>query len=291
MDRYVYHYTSLEALSGIINKNLCFWATKYDHLNDPSEQIWAEFQVLESIKRLERYKDDSYQNIKEWLAKESYIISFCKKPDDRNMWRLYCNDGTGVCLVLDRKVLYSLAMKTMEKDPNNYFSIIDDVEYASLKNIDSVVSKCVKKSAFNLVEEERASQLMRVLPFIKNEDFKVEHEVRYALIRENESIQIVWDDETQTAKQGNIQKNLKGVKYRMRGNQLVPYIDIEFPARVLKGIILGYNVENQNATEYIHGIIDPFKDKYKALVIRESTLFSSIDRVNHNKIIALSSNI
>ena len=74
MDNFVYHYTSLDALRGILGKELCLWATHYAYLNDPSEQIWAEGNILKAINKINDHKHDSFQDLKGWFGKESYIM-------------------------------------------------------------------------------------------------------------------------------------------------------------------------------------------------------------------------
>ena len=52
MNNFVHHYTSLDALTGIIGNDICLWASRYDHMNDPHEQIWAKDVVLKYCKNL-----------------------------------------------------------------------------------------------------------------------------------------------------------------------------------------------------------------------------------------------
>ena len=283
MDNLVYHYTSLDALRGILEKKICLWATEYNHLNDPSEQLWAEEYVIKLIKQIEDYQNDSDQRIVDWLRKEAYIISLCKNRDDRNMWRLYCNDGRGVCLILDKEVLLKSCQEQMSQDYDNSFCIIEDIEYSSKENISNAIAKNREKASFNILDgEEKASVLMRVVPFIKNEDFAIEAETRCAILRDFEQIRMTYDETTGGARQDKVLKNRKDVKYRMRGNELVPYIEMKFPTTVLKGIILGYELDVKKAKEYISNLLKNNGSSNEELDIIPSNLFSSKNQRDYN---------
>lgn len=273
MENLVYHYTRLEALSGILRKNLCLWATRYDHLNDPSEQIWAERYALKEIHNKMGYKDISLPDIRDWLLKTSYIISLCKEPDYRNLWRLYCDDGRGVCLILDKDILRRSSYDKLMNNFKDDFCIIEDVEYASEKSIEYAINKMAKKKSFDIVDEEAASQLMRVVPFIKNDDFSIEKETRFAVLRDFDKISIspgASNMEIST----EVFPNEHNVRYRMRGNELVPYLEIEFPPESLKGFILGYEVDEESAKEYINKLIEPLPGVYN-IRIEMSKLYST----------------
>ena len=94
------HYTTIQALLGILKKeHLCFWGTRYDSMNDPTDYIYSRDiiipELLKSLKgtRFENHEpDDAYP----------YIVSFCKKNDDFNMWRMYRSE---VSLELNRKIV------------------------------------------------------------------------------------------------------------------------------------------------------------------------------------------
>ena len=105
----IYHYTMPEALHSILcNDHLCLWATRFDKLNDPNEQIWAANAIspyiLKESKTTEKDFDEMY-------AQQSYILSFCRRPDDFNMWRLYCNDGKGIMLSVGSNLVFKESEK------------------------------------------------------------------------------------------------------------------------------------------------------------------------------------
>lgn len=276
MEKFVYHYTSLDALRSIIQEDAVhMWATHYNYLNDPSEQIWAEENIIDAVNRLDDYRNVAKEEIKSWLGKDTYIVSLCKKRDYRNMWRLYCQDGKGACLVFDKNMLRMFSERCFINNPQDTFDIFEEVKYSSASNIDKNVRSFIKKKTFNIAEEEDASKFMRIASFIKNDDFRIEEEVRYARIREVKEIKIPYDHETGGIGKPSITKNEKDVKYRMRGNDYVKYLEIGFPCEALKEIILGYEVNEENARIFIESIIGSCNGKYKEVKISSSSLFSS----------------
>lgn len=285
MENLVYHYTCLDALRGILRDRLFFWATRYDHLNDPSEQIWAESFVIDEVKNRMGYHEFSATDIQAWLSKDSYIISLSRKRDSRNMWRLYCNDGHGVCLILDRNELMQSALKKMNNNFKDYYCIIEDVNYCSEDRVRNAIDKCLNKKVFNIVEEEEASQWMRIVPFIKNKDFDVEHETRFAILRDFEHISIDRDPTSEVITT-EIFTNNQDVKYRMRGNELIPFIEVDFPISSLKGIILGYEVDEKSANEYITSLVKPYRDLYQIKIIPSELFSTKRKNIYYNKEIA-----
>lgn len=274
MEKYVYHYTSLDALRGIIGEKLCMWATQYDHLNDPSEQIWAEKRIYNAIQNTHLYKGDNIENLRKWFNNNSYIISLCKKRDYRNMWRLYCGDGRGVCLVLKRKILEKTSLHNMVENPEDQFDIMENVRYADDNHIDDAIKELMKRKAFYNVDEEDASRWMRIPAFIKNSDFIIENEIRYVRLRSVESIRVSYNHENNDM--DIIPKmNNHNIKYRMRGTELVPYIEILFPASALHEIIVGYETHQETVKTYIESLMEPFNELYKDVLITPSRLFST----------------
>lgn len=287
MENLVYHYTTLDALRGILKEDaLCLWATHYKHLNDPSEQIWAERNIIKSIQETDlSYKADSHNNMKLWLGKETYIISLCQKRDYRNMWRLYGGDGKGVCLGLNKRKIRNLSRKNSVSDPDNKIDIFRKVDYSSLNTIDDVVRKVINDKAFDVFDffdEDEANTIMRIAPFIKNDDFRIEDEIRYARIRDMKCIKFSYDPVTEGPSEPSRTENLNGVKYRMRGDERIPYIEIPFPTEILEEIILGYEVDEKETKEYINSLISPFREKYnKKLNVSPSDLYSNKNRLDY----------
>jgi hypothetical protein len=106
----IYHYTSTEALYGILASN-CFWMTDYRYLNDPSEFTHSlsiielclnchsgEFPVgvLGQLKEFFNYTSSVTGN-----KVGPCILSFSQDGDSLYQWRAYADDGTGVCIGIE----------------------------------------------------------------------------------------------------------------------------------------------------------------------------------------------
>lgn len=173
----LYHYTCFDALIGILKKDyLCFWGTRYDSMNDPTEVNYAKEIVLpaliDSLKKTDR----------EWETKEvedvyAYIVSFSQKEDDFNMWRLY---NAEVALVIDPDALSEAKIGTDGGKYNELQSQIvsvKEVKYANDENVPQVAVEL-----FNDSDDRHETMVetfcCEVFPFIKNEAYNIEGEVR-----------------------------------------------------------------------------------------------------------------
>lgn len=273
MDNLVFHYTTLDALKGIISNDICLWATRYDHLNDPHEQIWAKEVVLSYCSQLPEAIDLTYEHYEKWFAKYSFILSLCELPDYRNMWRLYCNDGVGVCLAFDDNVLLKLSQENTQKDPLHNFDVYNNVIYSSQKGIKTTVDYWLKSGVFKRFSNEPADELMNMCAFIKDDDFNIEYEKRYARIKDNAIIKMQYNAKREEHVETKLIPDISDVKYRMRGNEVVPYIELHFPASVLKGITIGYKYDYEGMKPHIQKILDSHGDQFKHVEINSSTLY------------------
>ena len=273
MDNLVYHYTTLEALKGIIKDDICLWATRYDHLNDPHEQIWAKDVILNYSKQ-SPYKDSMpEENIEQWFAKYSYILSLCEKADYRNMWRLYCNDGKGVALGLDAEILSSVSKENSFRDPQHSYDVFEKIKYSSKAEVDSAIKYWQEKGTFNRFPNEPFDELMNLSAFIKDEDFDIEHEIRYARIREISTIHVSPKDNESGSIKFKFRKDDTNVKYRVRGEiEIVPYIELHFPANAIKSITIGYGYCYEDMEAFVRSILDGKGELYKKVCIYPSLL-------------------
>lgn len=248
MDNLVYHYTSLEALNGIIGKDkVTFWATKYNHLNDPFEKKWTQNYILSIIENESGSKDSS-DTINKLVDRYPYIICFCDMPDYRNMWRLYCKDGLGICIGVNADLLHQVAEKNLHTETKTKQDFFENIIYCSRNNVKQTIHDLDQSGTFNLNKNDKLDNLYIMSAFVKSDDFVIEHEVRYARLRENSQVIVSPNDSTG----GIISKALEDtreVKYRMRGaNELVPYLEIDFPSHVIERIIVGYGYSDFNNT-------------------------------------------
>lgn len=122
-----YHYTSKNALIGILRKNssvgqeICLWATRYDCFEDTEEysgglnllhDYLVNYEAKHSIpnqKRLSHYfkAESILGNIN---IQSPYIVSLSKRPDNDYMWESYADNNNGVVLVFDADELKRISL-------------------------------------------------------------------------------------------------------------------------------------------------------------------------------------
>lgn len=274
MEDLVYHYTTLEALEGILKDDICLWATRYDHLNDPHEQIWAKSTIMDYCNQ-HPYKDFlPEQDFEEWFAKDTYILSLCDTPDCRNMWRLYCNDGKGICLTLDRGILSEISHKNARNDPQHTYDVFENVLYSSKTDINNAIEYWRKKGVFNRNPDEPIDELMYLCAFIKDKDFEIENEIRYARIRELSHINASYNPGIEGGVDYKFNMDDTDVKYRKRGDiEIIPYIELSFPAKTLKSITIGYRYKYDAVEPFIRNFLNKCGNLYKEVEIKRSTLY------------------
>ena len=180
---YLYHYTTISALFGII-KNKEWWFGSFQSANDKSELI----NYIEGLKKsvLRKINDDAnkrkcitfFEKINPYNDL-SYYMSLSSLSDNANLWDRYANQATGVCLILNEKVL----KKAFEQD---FF--IDKVYYRNTFNkhehIKIIYSYIVEnffiKGFSN--EEQLISNIQATSCKYKHHSFKGENETRLVAI-------------------------------------------------------------------------------------------------------------
>lgn len=113
-----YHYTSLEALNGILQndkaskKRLCFWATRYDCFEDKEEYLLGIdclgkcLSDLEEHYNLQKERRIAANFKRELIAGKKnlpfpYVVSITSRNDNLYMWENYANHNNGVVLEID----------------------------------------------------------------------------------------------------------------------------------------------------------------------------------------------
>ena len=89
-DGFLYHYTSLEALNGIIT-NKTLWASHIKYLNDTSEQVilreLVNNRILDRLAALPNVRRDQWKVLVA-RARELYVTCFSEDSGDRlSQWR------------------------------------------------------------------------------------------------------------------------------------------------------------------------------------------------------------
>ncbi len=216
LPKILYHYTSVDALNGIITQNeyrdniLRFWCTEHNFMNDPKEIIrgreLVKKQLISKINNPELKKEllDSYLSEKAVY----YILSLSNKADILPMWSTYGQNGTGICLELDTTYI-----ENREYD-------ISKCAYSAEELLQQINSAIIAKT-----DKEQRSLCLEIAPnsmLLKPPYYSYENEYRIMFL---------------------ISHREKWLKPKLRLNRgiIAHFIEYEIPIKALKSIIIGPN--------------------------------------------------
>ena len=224
----LYHYTTIEALFSIIEQirtetdiDECgrrneHWvlplrATHIGFLNDSTEGNLLPCALAEMNVSQKAVKSAVLQNGKQ------YVLSFSKKKDDLNMWRLYSDDGFGVMLGFDRDGIEKRIKELYENDkPMSLAMPVVDCEYID----DNEIS--VKLASDTDLEEFQKNGNILALSRVLENSLKYKHPCFHD------------EGETRIIIVGALQE-----KFRVRERSIIPYQEIKIPITLLKEIWFG----------------------------------------------------
>lgn len=239
----IYHYTSLEALIGICrSKNLCFWATRFDSLNDPTDYIYAKDIIEPALK----------QHIKDcaWSEEEGYpyIVSFSRVKDDFNMWRMY---NAEIALEFEAKLIKSWVASNNSQNKKSDYLIFSKCYYP--KSEGDIYKDFIKIHNSLDASNDIHMDVQEALAFIKRPEFHLENEMRLCAFDYDGIISNYTPD-------GGIFLNTeigKGIKVKCAKNgDLILYKEFLLPLKCLKGIII--NTDSSEKFEKIKSHISLF---------------------------------
>lgn len=229
----LFHYTDLNAVMSIL-QSLKLRATSIQYLND-SEEYRNGFQLIsEHIRTSLRLKPDrnfgcyssregvlqflnSYvaDDMEMWCSIRDFffVASFSRSPDQLSQWRGYGS----YCLELDEAAL--------GKYLPLYSCIYDDqVKKSTAKAIvESVVAEIVQEAKSEQVEAvhwNKSYKMLKNPTIYKHSGFSEESEVRAVLECHRDFVR-------------------ENILYRIRGDMLVPYIEMPIAAECIKSITVG----------------------------------------------------
>ena len=152
---WVYKYTSLETYRNILNHGT-FRMNSIIAMNDENESLWADLVTSKDETPNEVYYKSVVKN------KNLLITSFTSKEDNATMWRLYGDQGKGICMAFSvpanriTKVLY-----VNEKDEK-------------VRNLKEARTALLSKGI-----KVEFSDMSEMKYYIKHSDFSIEGEYRY----------------------------------------------------------------------------------------------------------------
>lgn len=273
MGRKLYHYCSLETFIAIIS-NKCLRLSDLSKSNDYMERKWIMNIIEEALDksfkdegiiinlREEYWYADGFNNHISYLldmlshdvTRSSYITCFSRNGDLLSQWRAYGDDGRGVAIGFNAKLLYKA-----HSSKNNVY--IEDVLYdkeEQIEEIQSAVNNSLiyMKNLFDcdtarvsddfnsyFIEEFDAfcevfcDELAVLSCYMKNPAFKEEDEVRifYSPIMYDDNPVLLQEQFGKTSRFSNYV--LKPINFLARKDQIIGYSDLSFEKLIESGII------------------------------------------------------
>ncbi|AYD39516.1 DUF2971 domain-containing protein [Clostridium fermenticellae] len=269
----IYHYTDVNGVYNIIN-NKCFWLTKSDFLNDERELVYF-YDILKNVLEENKFSNINFDFVG-WLRaiahdklKNTFILSFSTDKDSLPLWEMYAN-GKGYNIGMqceqvsdefwDENIFITNAKNqkiymTRKNDTGQFcgvskFVIYDDkIQKDRVKELLDGIDLSIEfirrykedTSACNLVralECRIASEFINCMMLFKDKSFSYEREFRIVY-------NIINCDE------------LDIVKYRIKNDIIVPYIELGFEDVIIKSIRLSPRLKNDTlAVKGLNSFID-----------------------------------
>lgn len=233
----LYHYCSVETFFNII-KGANLWLSDIAKSNDYQECMVCREIVNERIKEYLKNDIKSLEAWENWYKNgvevnssiRTFCVCFSESEDQLSQWRGYAQDGKGIAIGFDKKILEELNLiseyhiafgKVIYNNSEEYVKeIVDD-------NIQKFEYKGVGHVALELSQNYRMK-----FPFVKNQGFEEEREWRAVVCSQVGNYNIPSSDKILFSK----------IKYRTSNNKLIPYIEMNFDKikqNIIKEILLG----------------------------------------------------
>lgn len=231
----IFHYTSKQALLGIVQKDgLHFRASRYDSMNDSEEYKWLYEPLKVRISEEQGLPKDEVNNLYE---KFPYVISFSEKEEDVAMWAKYGGGGNGVCLVLNKELIVAEAELHFKEESDVAMPVRYADEKTKMEILAEVVEDFRNQGYGTANQQEMFEDEVFCSAFVKNKAlWEDEAEFRYARIRERGMT-------ARYSMQGgefSYPEDKRDIQFRP--DKSTPYLEIVFPLEVLDKIVVGPNM-------------------------------------------------
>ncbi len=208
----VQHFTDLNALINILGKgHIILRATNISYLNDIRE-LEEGIDAINTVEGID---------IQSGAFRNYYITSFSSCEDDLTMWGMYAANGSGCALSFDFDMLsksYEIMARCIygEKTIHNHLKgFLNLTRNGCIVNLPGPQPS--KEEQISMREASIQNIIISTCLSAKNEAYSYEKETR-GIIHYNQG---------------------KLVKFRVRNNYVVPFIEVPIPKEALTGIIIG----------------------------------------------------
>lgn len=247
----LYHYCSVETFYNVIKESK-LWLSDIEKSNDYRECVACREIVDEKIKE---YLNNDNQALKAWNTwyergnettfSRTFGVCFSESEDQLSQWRGYAQNGKGLAIGFDKKILeelnliHKIYIAFGKVIYNNVEEYVKDIV---AENIDKFEYKGIEHAAFELSQNYRLQ-----FPFVKNPGFEEEKEWRGVVCS--------------PIGHGNIPSSEKivfsKIKYRVSDDKLIPYIEMNFEKvkqNIIKKILIGpkSELEIQDIVDFLN---------------------------------------
>lgn len=276
----IFHYCSLETFFAIIT-NKCVRLSDLNKTNDYMEKRWTSKLLVEAlINKLQEWKVDIDLQEEYWYedgldshlkfyekimnevlydTKPVLISCFSKEKDVLSQWRAYGQDGTGISIGFNQKLIKNL---DKIKTKNNVW--VKDIIYREKKQreeVEDCIEACMWymqrlfdsdkfksttefkeyfRNEFDVFCEVLPEYLEQISCFIKNPAFKEEKEVRIIYDTNLKGVEFISEDNRiecfETIRSCD-KFNISPIKFNIRNDKIVAYADLDFSNMIEEGVI------------------------------------------------------
>ncbi|WP_456028714.1 DUF2971 domain-containing protein [Ruminococcus sp.] len=183
----IYHYTTIEALQGMLFGNKELWLGDSSFMNDTKEL--TEFidrlknEIISSVHNIDKEKCNSFfQKVYECAKKNyPYIMSFSKRRDDAAQWERYANNAEGICIGFYKNKLDSLKRKI--KEPFFLQEVFYDFNVKNHEHFNCVKNYICDNDLGSFTSEESLIEnIVATACSFKNVSFSAEDEIRAIIL-------------------------------------------------------------------------------------------------------------
>lgn len=259
----IYHYTSPSGLRGIISSN-SIWFTHYKFLNDRSEKFYT-FLMLKTCleEKKDKLKKNFYQAVMNCICDEGYfsqnifyekiskfpdyyIASFSLNPDSLNMWNYYTKQisKTGYSLEFNLSEL----RKSLQNKSYNAYKVNYDKEKL-IKEINHYIKY------FNEVwDDNRSKEFLNCLCLLLIEIIDAESlQNKHQAFSSEEEFRIVFKFDDRNYEKI---KNENLMRFREMDGIMIPFLDIGFDKKCVKGTRISPAQHDELAKEGLRMMLD-----------------------------------
>ena len=183
----IYHYTTIEALQGMLFGNKELWLGDSSFMNDTKEL--TEFfdrlknEINSSVHNIDKEKCKSFFHKVYECARKNYpyIMSFSKRRDDAAQWERYANNAKGICIGFYKNKLDSLKRKI--KEPFFLQEVFYDFNVKMHEHFNYVKNYICDNDLGSFTSEESLIEnIVATACSFKNVSFSAEDEIRAIIL-------------------------------------------------------------------------------------------------------------